>query len=103
MCVCVCVCACVCVWGVGDHRRRPVVDLGLALVGSLQHHPVSTQSTTPSTRAAPKGGKAGAAQKAAAVADEDEHDDQLPAYTQVVEHSALVVQPLQSSNSASIN
>jgi hypothetical protein len=42
-------------------------------------------------------------QKAAAVADEDEHDDQLPAYTQVVEHSALVVQPLQCSSSASIN
>ena len=63
----------------------------------------ASAAATTSTRAAPKGGKAGAAQKAAAVADEDEHDDQLPAYTQVVEHSALVVQPLQSSNSASIN
>ena len=63
----------------------------------------ASAAATTSTRAAPKGGKAGAAQKAAAVADEDEYDDQLPAYTQVVEHSALVVQPLQSSNSASIN
>jgi hypothetical protein len=77
----------------GGARGQP--SAGGAVVGSA--------AATTSTRAAPKGGKAGAAQKAAAVADEDEHDDQLPAYTQVVEHSALVVQPLQCSSSASIN
>jgi len=36
---------------------------------------------------------------APAAAEDEEHDDQLPAYTQVVEHSALAVQPLQCSGS----
>jgi len=68
--------------------------------------PSSSSTRGSATRAAPaasKGGKgaAGSAKAAAApaAAEDEEHDDQLPAYTQVVEHSALAVQPLQCSGS----
>lgn len=76
---------------------------------SEDEDPAGAANTGASTRGASASSKAvGAASSGShkistpSVEDGDQ-DDQLPAYTQVVEHSALVVQPLQCGSGPSIN